>query len=456
MSKSYLNKVEMKNGQVILFHRSASKNPVYHMRIHVAGMRDVHGTKMTYIQETTGERDLEEARRVALDRYDQLRLMVKDNRPVVELSFADLYALWWADKRQRLVANFAAKGRTGKTPRIAWYEKHSNRYWLQYFGDKKISDLNHAYVQGYWPWRMTYWTRATDAERKRHGNHAASPAKKSMDMEQSALREIFFWANSMKIITYQPIIENPFARKGIAATRRPSFDEAEWQHLQQYMLKWVLGRGDTDVRVNSKHLYQRKLLQIYLHWIAYTGLRTGEVLKLKHADVRRWRTDHGEHPILRISVPNDTKTGERLVRSQSELVGWYEQLCKHTGHVAPTDWLFSDASGKASTGFYKTLPALLAEVGLLTDKHGDRRTAYSLRHYYAESRLRALGHVPAVYDMLCTNMGTGQKQLENHYIRRGELMDEDLLVSAGPQRRGAVTGKTELERARRGLERDGA
>ena len=35
-------------------------------------------------------------------------------------------------------------------------------------------------------------------------------------------------------------------------------------------------------------------------------------------------------------------------------------------------------------------------------------------------------------------------------------MDEDLLVFAGPQRRGAVTGKTELERARRGLERDGA
>ena len=63
MSKSYLNKVELKDGQIILFHRQHVKRPIYHMRIHVRGMQDVYGNKVTYVQESTGETDLEEARR---------------------------------------------------------------------------------------------------------------------------------------------------------------------------------------------------------------------------------------------------------------------------------------------------------------------------------------------------------------------------------------------------------
>jgi len=50
VSKSYLNKVELKDGQIILFHRQNSKRPVYHMRVHVRGMRDIRGEKVTYVQ----------------------------------------------------------------------------------------------------------------------------------------------------------------------------------------------------------------------------------------------------------------------------------------------------------------------------------------------------------------------------------------------------------------------
>ncbi len=48
-----------------------------------------------------------------LDKFDELRLLTKDNRPVVELSFADVYALWWllwseshSDPNDPIVANF--------------------------------------------------------------------------------------------------------------------------------------------------------------------------------------------------------------------------------------------------------------------------------------------------------------------------------------------------------------
>ena len=103
MGVGYANKVELKEGQIILFHRKPiSKRPIYHMRIHVRGMLDLAGNKKPYFFKSTGESDLEEAKRVALDMYDELRLRVKSNQPMVELTFADLYALWWREKQVKL------------------------------------------------------------------------------------------------------------------------------------------------------------------------------------------------------------------------------------------------------------------------------------------------------------------------------------------------------------------
>ncbi|ALI54577.1 tyrosine-type recombinase/integrase [Celeribacter marinus] len=454
MSKSYLNKVELKDGQIILFHRQHAKRPIYHMRIHVRGMQDVYGNKVTYVQESTGETDLEEARRYALDKYDDLRLRAKKKEPVKQLTFEDLYVIWWADKRQRLEALQHAKGRNGISQRVTWYEKHAQRYWLPYFGTMKLDEMTHAFVQGYWNWRMTYWARADEAERKRHANHALQPAKKSMDMEQSALREIFGWANSMKLILHMPIIENTFVRQGIAAKRRPSFSHAEYMELQDYMQRWVDGRGVSDERVNSAHKYNRQLLKFYLTWLAETGMRTGEVLQLKHKDISVKTSDKGQQ-YLEIIVPKNTKTGTRIVRSHYFLNVHYQQLCKLTGHTDANDWVFCDASGKQNNGFYKTLPKMLEEAGLLYDENGDRRTAYSLRHYYAEERFRDMGYNLATYDMLAENMGTSRKQIDDHYVRKGMLMDVDVLLSTegrAVQRGVAATGATEAERARRKLD----
>ena len=451
MSKSYLNKVELKDGQIILFHRQFAKRPIYHMRIHVRGMRDIYGDKVTYIQESTGETDLEEAKRCALDRYDDLRLSAKQKAPVKRITVADLYEIWWADKRARLLANHTAKGRTGVTQRIVWYEKHSQRYWLPYFGSVKLDELTHAFVQGYWVWRMSYWGRATDAERKRYPNHALTPAKKSMDMEQSALREIFGWGHSMKMLSHKPIVENPYTRQGIAPNRRPSFTADEYQQLERYLKVWVEGQGVNDTRVNSAHKYNRQLLQCYIQWLAGTGMRTGEVLQLKHRDVIVKRSNVTEMPFVEISVPKNTKTGERVVRSQSEVAGVYRKLCALTGHTAADDWVFCAADGKKNEGFYKTLPKMLDEAGLLLDTDGQRRTAYSLRHYYAEQRFVEHGYNAAVYDMLSTNMGTGRQQIESHYVRKGIMMDVDVLIGGGKYARSSLRAEGGTERERNEL-----
>ena len=435
MSKSYLNKVELKGGEILLFHRPNAKKPIYHMRLHVRGMVDVHGDKLTYIQESTGEQDLQEAQRVALDRYDELRLRAKAKQPARSISWAEMYELWFKDKREGLEAHYRAKGRTGKNARVGWYEKYSERYWLSYFGKHNIEDISQRQVKGYWTWRQNYWPNATVAERKKHPNHAINPSKKTLDMEQSALREIFAWANANKLVTSMPIIENPYARKGIAPARRASIDADDWHKLMNYLAAWSNGAGVNDTgpnsRVNSAHLYQRELLMLYIAWISTTGMRTGEVLLLKHKDVSMEITPDTQSAVLKIQVSAQTKTGKRIVTSQQATANYYEDLCFLTGREDADDWLFCNKDGTRNRGFMKTLPKVLAEAGVLYDAEGGKRSAYSFRHYYAEQRFADIGINPKTFDLLSTNMGTGRQMLESYYIRKGMVVDDEALIATG-------------------------
>jgi integrase len=269
---------------------------------------------------------------------------------------------------------------------------------------------------------------------------------------QSALREVFVYGTAHRLFRFQPIISHPFSRKGIAAKRRASFDKGDLVKLHKYMDRWVLGEGKNDklpgARINGRHLYQRKLLRLYLQFIEGTGMRTGEVLLLKHGDIRKERTDLYETDVLNISVSNQTKTGARIVTSNPAVVATYAELCALTGHTAADDWLFCDQKGKQATGFFKTLPTMLEEAGVLTDKHGDRRSAYSFRHVYAEGRFAAIGFNPIAYDLIGTNMGTGRQSLEKHYVRSGIINDPDALIANHGLNKD-LTGKAKLAEIKR-------
>ena len=433
MAGRFNNRVELKGGEIILFYRDGAKRPIWHMRIHVRGMRDIDGNTFSHIQETTGELDLDDAKRVALERYDSLRLRVRSNQPARSVSFAEVYAQWWVVREAEIHAAWKAKGRSGVSQRAEWYVKQSKRYWLPYFGGYRFEDMTQALVSGYWQWRLAYWSNASEADRARCANHALTPSKKTLDMEQSALGEVFRWGAAQQFFTFQPILTNPYSRKGIPAKRRPSFDPDDLAKLHRYMDLWAVGRGVNDnapgAFLNSRHLYQRKLLQLYIQWIEGTGMRTGEVLLLKHRDVRPDVTERREQKVLNISVSVQTKTGARNVVSNPSVVDTYAELCALTGHTDPDDWLFCDQRGRQSKGFFKTLPQMLAEVGLLTDKNGDRRCAYSFRHVYAENRFAAIGRNPRAYDLIGANMGTGRQNLEQHYVRRGIIHDVDALIA---------------------------
>jgi site-specific recombinase XerD len=435
----YLNRHEEKNGEIILFNRPDAAKPVWHMRLYVKGMKNANGRKQQYIQRSTGTTDKTEALRIALDEHERLRYRVRHNKPATDITFNALYDLWWnGSKHRALSKKHETSKREGSSKRIEWYQNLSQRYWLAYFGKFLINDIDNGVCRDYWKWREEYWHRATKEERSKTPNHSLNPSKKTLAMEQSALREIFGFAHSEGLMDYNPNITSPYNRDGSSEKRRPSFSKDEWESLDRYMRdRWVVGKGIRDSLIergsgNTRkahigHLWQRQMVRRYIQFIQSTGMRPGEPLQLKHKHIRVIKTNKGNE-VLQIEVPRTTKTGERTVHSMKSTIRYYQAIKELTGHTKDDDWVFCDRNGKRSLGYYNTIKSLLKDLNMYVDEYGDARTAYSFRHYYAEQRLDEIGTHPQALDYIAENMGTSWQMLQNFYIRKGRNVDIDTLT----------------------------
>lgn len=434
MSDSYyINRNEERDGEVVLFNRANAKKPIWHMRLYVKGMKNADGSKQQYLQKSTGTTNYAEAVRIALDEHDRLKYKVRHNKPVTDVTFASMYEIWFSTKKSvELAKRYANKGREGRNPRIIWYEKHAQRYWIPFFGDTLVNDINNTQAERYWRWRQDYWKNASQKERKAHPNHALEPSKKSLAMEQSALREVFGWGHSEGLVENIPAIVSPYTRDGSGEKRRASFDKDEWERIDRYMRdKWVKGKGNNDRRdykVNRNVLWTREMVRRYIQFIQSTGMRPGECLQLKHRDIEIIKTKKGSE-VLRIHIPRNTKTGERIVHSMKSTVRYYKAIRSHTKHTKKDDWVFCDEQGAKSKGYIHQIKSMLKDLNLYKDKNGENRTAYSFRHYYAEQRLDEIGTHPQAMDYIATNMGTSWLMLQNFYIRKGRNIDIDTLTS---------------------------
>jgi len=434
---SYLNAVELRDGQILLFNRPNSKKNIWHMRLYVRGMEDIEGGKVKYYTRSTGELDLDEAKRVALTTHDNLRDKVRNSEPVFDSTFAEAYYQWWIRKKQidletrALHRQIQEPIRDGLAYRKQWYEKISQRYWIPYFGDIPLSKINNAVSEDYIRWRITYWDRASKKEKERYANFSQRPAKKTLQMERTALREFFAWCvNTARLMRVVPTFDLK-ALQDNEENRRPSFNKDEWTKLDRYMRDiWVKGKAEGDNlelgRPHKGHLFQREMVRRYIQILTATGMRPTEPLYLKHRHIEIETLEDGRE-VLKIYLPQG-KTGKREIVSQPVAVGYYKAIKQATGRTDPDDWVFCDKTGKRSKGYYRTIEALLKKLGLRVDPEtGKNRTAYSFRHYYAEQRIAQAGLNLATTADLRANMGTGLEQLERHYVRKKVYNKENLV-----------------------------
>jgi len=80
-------------------------------------------------------------------------------------------------------------------------------------------------------------------------------------------------------------------------------------------------------------------------------------------------------------------------------------------HPAPDDYVFCDGSGKVIISFRKGFNTLLDQCGLTYDEKDNKRSLYSLRHFYATQRLT--DEVNPF--LLARQMGSSVEMLERFY-----------------------------------------
>jgi integrase len=206
---------------------------------------------------------------------------------------------------------------------------------------------------------------------------------------------------------------------------RDTFTEHEWSVLTANLFNFGECRGKfADKRLHKLHRFQRKVLHCYVLLAASTGLRVGEIKQLQWGDFDIRNDDKGDK-VLVVRVRGETSKVRRARAAVAhsahiiKVMNDYKALCEDTAH---SDLVFFNvyhgvkSAVDVSVAFKKFLTRVdyeKREGGLRLSHDGKARTLYSLRHFFAISRLKQGVDV----FVLATLMGTGVEQIRNHYAR---------------------------------------
>src|SRR5210317_976730 len=206
---SYDNHIWVIQNKVMIYQREGS--PKWQMRLKLPD-------RAGYSVKSTKETDEEKAADVARHEYSQIVYKVENNLEIEKYDFLKLYKTWWEREK------------TSKSEgRIKFIEGTTNRYFVGYFQDhlkgKSITALTDLDFEDYWSWRKNYWSsdegednlkraskRRNNSANHRHskkGNIAKVPSTKTLQMEQSLLKQMFWWGHRRGIIPRQPYIKAP-------------------------------------------------------------------------------------------------------------------------------------------------------------------------------------------------------------------------------------------------------
>ena len=323
--------------------------------------------------------------------------------------------------------------------RYKWKKSVYARYVAGYLGRKNISDLTKKDADGYWHYRLNFWTSDEGQKRivnnklrakaKTFSSHnvAKVPSFATLKSEASLINEMLRAAvdeghlqRSIKISAQDAI-----AKSERSDGFRDTFTDDEWRLLTVNLYNYAHCRGQyAGKRVNAYHQLQRRMLHVFVLLASSTGMRVGELRQLRWNDIESRMMDDGQKRLV-VSVRGETskvRRGRVAVAHSDHIIGVLEAYKEVSNRTDGHDLIFyserDDEVGEVdlSTAFKTFLKSIDHEErveGLRTSSDGKARTLYSLRHFYAIQRLKQSVDIYR----LAENMGTGVTQIRNHYGR---------------------------------------
>lgn len=436
---SYIDKTPIAGFEekLILYKRDDVATDNWYYRAKIDGVKD-------YIRRSTKTSNLDLAKAEAVKQYTELL-----GKKAANVSLNVIRVRNAAEKWLKEMDEQELKQKTRRTYiRNTWY-----RYMDGYFGDKPIANITDEFVDGYWQYRLSYYTTGAGKERKNANtkrlnaksrtshNIKVNPSYATLKAEASIINEFFRWAARDKNKYLLKILK--ISAKDVTSKEeqvlgvRPTFSSAEWNVLTKNLYNYAESRGRwASNRVNAWHRQHRKMFRAFVLFLSSTGLRVGEAKQIRWSDIRKSFDSELEKDILQVHVRAAISKvrRQRTAIAHSELIIQVLDEWRELTEFADNDDLIfynkaKDGSPKVvdfSTTFRDFLvkvPYLKRDKGLLENAEGAKRTLYSLRHFYATKRIE---QGVEIYT-LAKVMGTAVRNIEYHY---GHVADDKLAREA--------------------------
>ena len=381
MNKNFAQALE--TGKIYIYLRDETKEPIWQVRIK---LKD----KLGFIRKSTGETEYDKALSRAYELLIFYEQRIENNLPVLNKTFKEIASIFY----QKMLSEYLNGQRSAGNLRVK--KNTIFRYLIPYFEKRDINLFTKRDIDQYKIWRKKYWIHGPGSFEKRKG--ALSPASGTLAAEWAVLRNVVELGieldhinpKIMHLLKYDPFLRN----------RRPGFTQNEFEYLLSVMSKW------SKSAPNYFMIKEREKTCDYICILAYSGIRKGELRKLRWRDIGIHQNDSGSWITLQVSG----KTGSRLVACQPGIEKYFESIKKRSFYIKPNDYVICHDDG-TPIGHLPSVISLLKYANLLYDGSGKIRTIYSFRHYYATLRIEN----GASLFWLTKNMGTSVQMLERHY-----------------------------------------
>lgn len=354
---------------------------------------------------STKEESLSKAKEVAEDWYLQLRGKLRNGEIKTEKTFSE------ASERYLQEYDVITEGQRSKIY-VDGQHWRSRVHLVPFFGHMGLSEINGGTVQEY---RVHRHKEATAKRGK-------PPARNTMHQEIVTLRQTLKTAVRCGWLDRLPDLSEPY-RASAKISHRAWFSPEEYKKLYEAT------RKRAHEPKNNRYKWESEQLHDFVLFMANTGLRPDEALRLQFRDVTIVEDEATGETILEIEVRG--KRGVGYCKSMPGAVLPFQRLkARNVARAAEQALKESDAPKGASLPKPKLANAapdptallfpkyqrdlfktILDEEDLRVDREGRPRTAYSLRHTYICLRLMEGADIYQI----AKNCRTSVEMIEKYY-----------------------------------------
>lgn len=398
---------ELEDGKVLIYLR----NGIFQARLYLGERRYLNKSLKTSI--------VAEARTLARKFLYETEYKQQEGLPLNYRTFSDVLTEYLKFREQQYEQGQKANSKPQRNQTVSIHMlkqiRRVSKFWHEYCGKTPITKVDNAVLLDYIAWRKDYYHRKPADQIPRSAK--LNPTDSTLLWETTLAKTVLRWAHDRG---YRGNTQLPtWHYKKQNRIVRPTFTPAEYKRVYERMRAWIRETDDDEYR------YTRELLRDYVLILANSGMRVGEANNLKETDIEPFVDERGrKNYMLRVNG----KTGSHIVIPRTGAVPYIERvLARNAARKAEGDqrttrspkrktdsgkgWFFAMYNGDKVVTLIDQFQTVLASINLLENRHGERYTLYSLRHFYAVNRLRK--GIP-VFDV-ARNMGTSVQVIEQYY-----------------------------------------